>query len=143
MQIKNTVKKMRHSKGMKLMKKVNLRFIGLLIFISLFQHFSFASSQSTLGHSKSISGTTQNTHFEKTSVKHHQSQTDLFVEFEEDELQNERIYLKASLSSNWNFNSNHYSVLTNTLYLSLAFANLSKVEMPFFVLHHSWKSELS
>jgi hypothetical protein len=134
---------MHHSKGMKLMKKVNLRFIGLLIFISLFQQFSFASSQSTLGHSKSISSATQNSHFEKTSVKHHQSQTDLFVELEEDEVQNERVYLKASLPSNWNFNSNHYSVLTNTLYLSLAFANLSKVEMPFFVLHHSWKSELS
>jgi len=143
MQIKNTVKIMHHSKGMKLMKKLNLRFFGLLIFISLIQHFSFAPLQSTLGLSKSISGTTQNAHFEKTSVKHHQSQTDLFVEFEEDEVQNEHVYLKASLSSNCNFNSNHYSVLSNTLYLSLAFANLSKVEMPFFVLHHSWKSELS
>jgi len=143
MQIKNTVKIMHHSKGMKLMKKVNLRFIGLLIFISLFQQFSFTPSPNTPGLSKSISGTTQNNHFEKTSVKHHQSQTDLFVELEEDEVQNERVYLKASLSSNWNFNSNNYSVLTNTLYLSLAFANLSKVEMPFFVLHHSWKSELS
>lgn len=136
---------MHHSKGMKLMKKVNVRFIVLLIFISLFQHFSFAPLQSTLGLSKSISGTTQNTHFEKTSVKHYQSQNDLFVEFEEDELQNEHVYLKASLSSNWNwnFNSIHYSVLTNTLYLSLAFANLSKVEMPFFMLYHSWKSDLS
>ena len=143
MQIKNTVKIMHHSKGMKLMKKVNVRFIVLLIFVSLFQHFSFAPSQSTLRLSKSISGTIQNTHFEKTSVKHHQSQTDLFVEFEEDELQNEHVYLKASLSSNCNFNSNHYSALTNTLYLSLAFANLSKVELPFFVLHHSWKSDLS
>ena len=143
MQIKNTVKKMHHSKGMKLMKKVNLHFIGLLIFISLFQHFSFAPLQSTLGLSKSISGTTQNSHFEKTSVKHHQSQIDLFVEFEEDEPQNEHVYLKASHSINCNFNSTHYSVLTNTLYLRLAFANLNKVEMPFFVLHHSWKSDLS
>ncbi len=143
MQKKNTIKIMHHYKGMKLMKKVNLRLIGLLIFISLFQHFSFAPLQSTLGLSKPSSSTIQNTHFEKTSVKHHQNQTDLFVEFEEDELQNEHVYLKASLSSNWNFNSIHYSVLTNTLYLSLAFANLSKVETPFFVLHHSWKSDLS
>lgn len=134
---------MHHSKGMRLMKKVNLRFIGLLIFISLFQHFSFAPLQSTLGLSKSISGTAQNTHFEKTSVKHQQSQTDLFVEFEEDELQNEHVYFKASLYTNWNFNSNHFSVLTNTLYLSLAFANLSKVELPLFVRYHSWKSHLS
>lgn len=134
---------MHHSKGMKLMKKVNVRFIGLLIFISLFQHFSFAPSPITPGLSKSISGATQNSHFEKTSVKHHQSQTDLFVELEEDEVQNEHVYLKASLSSNCNFNSNHYSILTNTLYLSLAFANLRKVETPFFVLHHSWKSDLS
>ena len=134
---------MHHSKGMKLMKKVNVRFIVLLIFVSLFQHFSFAPSQSTLRLSKSISGTIQNTHFEKTSVKHHQSQTDLFVEFEEDEVQNEHVYSRSSISSHFNFNSNHYSVLSNTLYLSLAFANLSKVEMPFFVLHHSWKSDLS
>ncbi len=134
---------MHHYKGMKLMKKVNVRLIGLLIFISLFQHFSFAPLQSTLGLSKPSSSTIQNTHFEKNSVKHYQNQTDLFVEFEEDELQNEHVYLKASLSSNWNFNSNHYSVLTNTLYLSLAFANLRKVEMPFFVLYHSWKSDLS
>lgn len=128
---------------MRLMKKVNLRFIGLLIFISLFQHFSFAPLQSTLGLSKSISGTTQNTHFEKTSVKHQQSQTDLFVEFEEDEVQNEHDFSRSSLYTNWNFNSNHYSVLTNTLYLSLAFANLSKVELPLFVRYHSWKSHLS
>jgi hypothetical protein len=134
---------MRHSKGMKLLKKVNVRFIGLLIFISLFQHFSFAPLQSTLGLSKSISGTTQNSHFEKTSVKHLQTQIDLFVEFEEDEVQNEHVYLRESLSRSCNFNSNHYSVLTKTLYLSLAFANLRKVETPFFVLHHSWKSDLS
>jgi hypothetical protein len=132
---------MHFSKGMKLIKKVNLRFIGLLIFISFFQHFSFAPSVITLGHSKSISATTQKSHFEKTSVKHHQSQIDLLVEFEEDEIQNEQIYLRESLSSN--FNSNHYSVITNTLYLRLAFDNLSKVEMPFFVLHHSWKNDLS
>jgi len=143
MQIKNTIQIMLHSKGMKLMKKVNLRFIGLLIFISLFQHFSFATLPITPGLSKSISGTTQNSHFEKTSVKHHQSQIDLFVEFEEDDLQNEQVYLRASLSSNCHFNSNHYSVLTNTLYLRLAFANHSKVVLPFFVLHHSWKSDLS
>ena len=125
------------------MKKVNVRFIFLLIFISLFQHFSFTPSPNTPGLSKSISATTQNTHFEKTSVKHLQSQTDLFVEFEEDEVQNEHVYLIESLSINCNFNSNQYSVLTNTLYLSLVFANLRKVEMPFFVLHHSWKSDLS
>jgi hypothetical protein len=143
MQIKNTIQIMLHSKGMKLMKKVNLRFIGLLIFISLFQHFSFATLPITPGLSKSISGTIQNSHFEKTSVKHDQSQIDLFVEFEEDDLQNEQVYLRASLSSNCHFNSNHYSVLTNTLYLRLAFANHSKVVLPFFVLHHSWKSDLS
>ena len=125
------------------MKKVNVRFIGLLIFISLFQQFSFAPSPNTPGLSKSISGATQNSHFEKTSVKHLQSQIDLLVEFEEDELQNEQVYLKASLSNNCNFNTNHYSILTNTLYLRLAFANLRKVETPFFVLHHSWKIHLS
>jgi len=134
---------MHYSKGMKLLKKVNVRFIVLLIFISLFQHFSFAPSPNTPGLSKSISSAIQNSSFEKTSVKDHQSQIDLFVEFEEDEPQNEHFYLKASHSINCNFNSTHYSVLTNTLYLRLAFANLNKVEMPFFVLHHSWKSELS
>jgi hypothetical protein len=141
MQIKNTVKIMHHSKGMKLMKKVNLRFIGLLIFISLFQQFSFPPSPNTPGLSKSISGTTQNAHFEKTSVKHHQSQIGLFVEFEEDEVQNEQVYLRAALTSN--FIANNYSVLLNTLYLRLAFASLSKVELPLFVRYHSWKSHLS
>jgi len=125
------------------MKKVNIRFIGLLIFISLFQQFSFAPSPNTPGLSKSISGATQNSHFEKTSVKHLQSQIDLLVEFEEDELQNEQVYLKASLSNNCNFNTNHYSILTNTLYLRLAFANLDKVVLPFFVIYNSWKIHLS
>ena len=143
MQIKNTVKKMHHSKGMKLMKKVNLHFIGLLIFISLFQHFSFAPSPITPGLSKSSSGTALNSSFKKPSTEHHQSQISLIVEFEEDEVQNEHVYSRSSISSHFNFNSNHYSALTNTLYLSLAFANLSKVELPFFVLHHSWKSDLS
>lgn len=125
------------------MKKVNLRFIGLLIFISLFQLFSFATSQSTPELSKSRSGTIQNSYLEKTSVEHHQNQIGQFVEFEEDEVQNEQVYLIASLTSNCNFNSNNYSILTNTLYLRLAFANLNKVELPFFVLYHSWKSDLS
>jgi len=132
---------MHYSKGLKLMKKVNLRFIGLLIFISLFQHFSFANAQSTPELSISRSGTLQNSYLEKTSLEHHQNQIGLFVEFEEDEVQNEQVYLRAALTSN--FIANHYSVLTNTLYLRLAFANLSKVELPFFVLYHSWKSDLS
>lgn len=134
---------MHHSKGVKLMKKVNFRFIGLLILISIFQHFSFATLPITPGLSKPSSGTIQSSSFEKTSVEHHQSQIGLFVEFEEDELQNEQTHLRASISSNCNFNSNHYSELMNTLYLSLAFANLNKVELPFFVLYHSWKSDLS
>lgn len=125
------------------MKKVNLRFIGLLIFISLFQHFSFATFQGTSGLSKPSLGFIQNSSFEKTSLGHHQSQISLLVEFEEDEVQNEHVYSRSSTSSNCNFNSNHYSVLLNTLYLSLAFANLSKVELPLFVRHHSWKSHLS
>ena len=143
MQIKNTVKTMRHSKGMKLMKKVNLHFIGLLIFMSLFQHFTFAPSPITPGLSKSSSGTALNSSIKKPSAEHHQSQISLIVEFEEDEVQNEHDYSRSSLYSNWNFNSNHYSVLTNTLYLSLAFANLNKVELPLFVRYHSWKSHLS
>jgi len=132
---------MHYSKGLKLMKKVNLRFIGLLIFISLFQHFSFANAQSTPELSISRSGTLQNSYLEKTSLEHHQNQIGLFVEFEEDEVQNEQVYLRAALTSN--FIANNYSVLTNTLYLRLAFANLSKAELPFFVLYHSWKSDLS
>lgn len=132
---------MHYSEGLKLMKKVNLRFIGLLIFISLFQHFSFANSQSTPELSISRSDTIQNSYLEKTSVEHHQNQIGLFVEFEEDEVQNEQVYLRATLTSN--FIANNYSILTNTLYLSLAFANLNKVELPLFVLYHSWKSHLS
>lgn len=132
---------MHYSKGLKLMKKVNLRFIGLLIFISLFQHFSFANAQSAPELSKPRSGTIQNSSFEKPSIEHHQNQIGLFVEFEEDEVQNEQVYLRSSLSSY--FIADNYSVLTNTLYLRLAFANLSKVELPFFVLYHSWKSDLS
>ena len=131
---------MHHSKGMKLMKKVNLHFIGLLIFMSLFQHFAFAPSPITPGLSKSSSGTVLNSSFKNPSAEHHQS---LIVEFEEDEVQNEHVSSRSSPSSHFNFNSNHYSVLTNTLYLSLAFANLNKVEIPLFVRYHSWKSHLS
>ena len=134
---------MHHNISVKLMKKVNLHFIGLLIFISLFQYFSFAPSPITPGLSKSSSGTVLNSSFKKPSAEHHQSQISLIVEFEEDEVQNEHDYSRSSLYSNWNFNSNHYSILTNTLYLSLAFANLSKVELPLFVRYHSWKSHLS
>jgi hypothetical protein len=132
---------MHHNIGMKLMKKVNLRFIGLLIFISLFQHFSFATSPSTAELSKPRSGTILNSYLENASVEHHQNQIGLFVEFEEDEVQNEQVYLRATLTSS--FIANNYSILMNTLYLRLAFANLNKVELPFFVLYHSWKSDLS
>jgi hypothetical protein len=125
------------------MKKVNLHFIGLLIFISLFQPFSFAPSPITPGLSKQSSGTILYSSLKKPSAEHHQSQISLIVEFEEDEVQNEHVYSRSSISSHFNFNSNHYSLLLNTLYLSLAFANLSKVELPLFVRYHSWKSHLS
>ncbi|MEI8141649.1 MAG: hypothetical protein WCG90_02155 [Chitinophagia bacterium] len=135
MQKKNTVKML-----------VKFRFIGMLLFICLLHQLAFATLQNTFGFSSLNSVTISNSYSEKSNLDLYNNQIDLFVESEsedEDELHHENDNSKNSFSNHCNCNSNHYSVLINTLYLRLASTNQSKIELPFFVLYHAWKSDLS
>jgi len=146
MQIKNTVETMHYSKSMKLMKKVNVRFIGLLLFVSLLQHFSFATLQNKLGLTNLNSGIVQNSYSEKERTPHHDRTIEIFAEVtaeDEDEVHNEQDFFKDFNTSNQTSNAQHYSNAIHILYLRLASTNQLKVDLPFFMLYNSWKSDLA
>ena len=135
MQKKNTVKIM-----------VNFRVIGLLLFICLLQHFSFATLQNRFGLNDLNSGIVQNSYSEKESAHHHDSALEIFAEItteDEDEVHNEHGFYKMFNSGKQIFNMEHFSNAIHILYLSLASTNQRKVDLPFFILFHSWKSDLA
>lgn len=130
----------------KILKTINFRFFGLLCITFLLQHLSFATLQNTFGFANLNSNITQNSYFEKGSAHHHDSEIDLFIEVEsedEDEVHNEHVNCKGCFCSNSTFNAFQYAGAINTLYLRLVLINQHKVELPFFVLYHSWKSHLA
>ena len=135
MQKKNTFKIM-----------VNFRFIGLLCFAFLLQHFSFAGLQNKFGFNILNASICQNNYFEKCSPKQQGSALEIFAELadeDEDEVHNEQDFYPIFNSGNQISNAEHYSNAINTLYLSLASCNQHKVNLPFFILFHSWKSDLA
>jgi hypothetical protein len=128
------------------MAPINFRLVLLLLIAILLQHFAFATLQSSFGYFHTNSGISQNGYFEKGTIPHQESQLDLFIEAEssdEDEIHNEQIHPNGPFDKNYTFESFHYSYFIHTLYLRLVSSNLRKVELPYFVLYHSWKSDLS
>ena len=125
----------------------NFRFIGLLCIAFLMQHFSFATFQNNFGFNHLNSGIAKNIYFEKDCTRHQNSALEIFVEAtaeeEEDELHNEQVVYSGLFSNKQRFNDLPYSAAINTLYLSLASTNQHKVDVPFFILFHSWKSYLA
>ena len=135
MQKKSTVKIM-----------VNFRFIGLLTIAFFLQHFSFTGLQNNFGFNHLNAGIVQNNYFEKGNPKQQGSAQEMFAEVadeDEDEVNNEQDFCPVINSSNQSSHAQHYSNAINTLYLSLASNNQHKVDLPFFILFHSWKSDLA
>ena len=135
MQKKSTVKTM-----------VNFRFIGLLTIAFLLQHFSFAGLQNNFGFNHINVGIVQNNYFEKGSPNQQDSALEIFAEVadeDEDEVNNEQDFSPVYNFSNQISHAEHYSNAINTLYLSLGSCNQHKVDLPFFILFHSWKSDLA
>jgi hypothetical protein len=133
-------------KGIHQKKWINFRFIGLLCFVFLLQQLSFATLQNNFQSNHLNSGILQNSYFEKGSANHQQSKLELFTEVvteDEDEVHNEQGVYKVSNSGKQDFNTEHYSNAIHTLYLSLVSTNQHKVDLPFFILFHSWKSHLA
>lgn len=146
MQKKNTAVIMQLMKSMQHKKWINLRFIGLLCIAFLLQHLSFATLQNSLGFKNLNSGIAQNSYFEKGNTSHHDSELELFIEDaseEEDEVHNEQVAYNGYYYGNQTFNALHFTDAINTLYLRLASINQHRVDLPFFVLYHSWKSHLA
>ena len=135
MQTKNTVKIM-----------VNFRFIGLLCFAFLLQHFSFAGLQNNVGFSHLNDDIHQNSYFEKDSAHPQDGALDIFAEVtteDEDEVHNDQDFYKDYNSYKQTSNAQHYSNAIHILYLRLASTNQHQVDLPFFILFHSWKSDLA
>jgi hypothetical protein len=132
-------------KGMNQLKTINFRFIGLLCFAFLLQQLSFATLQNNFQFNHHNQSILQNSYFEKDNANHQDSKLELFTEVvaeDEDEVHNEQGVNKVFNSNKQIFNIEHYSNAIHILYLSLATTNQHKVDLPFFILFHSWKSHL-
>ena len=139
-----------HKKGILVImqgkKLINFRFIVLLCVAFLFQHFSFATELKTGVFTNHPYGVTQNNYFEKSTTQDHSSQLHLCVEAEsedEDDIHNDQDVCNGYISSNQNFKAIHFADAINTLYLKLASTHQHKVDLPFFILYHCWKSHLA
>lgn len=129
----------------KLNKWINTRFIGLLCVAFFLQHFSYATLQNNFALNTIRSEAKVNNYVEKAASEIPNLDINVFEEVEsedEDDIHNEQNVSNDLISFNQIFNSECYTDVVNTLYLKLASANQHKVELPFFILYHSWKSEL-
>ena len=132
-------------KNMKNIKMINFRFIGLLCIAFLLQHFSYATLQNNFTLNTIRSEAKVNIYVEKAASEIPNLDINVFEEVEsedEDDIHNEQNVSNDLISFNQIFNPECYTDVVNTLYLKLASANQHKVELPFFILYHSWKSEL-
>ena len=136
----------RQMKNMQYKKMHDFRFIGLLCIAFLFQDFSFATQQKSSECTNLSYKVIQNNFIEKGNTEHQYPQLYLFVEAEsedEDEIHNEQNVYNEFISTNQNFNVINYTDAINRLFLRLASTYQHKVDLPFFILYHSWKSHLA
>jgi hypothetical protein len=129
----------------KLNKWINTRFIGLLCVAFFLQHFSYATLQNNFTLNNIRSEAKVNNYVEKAASEIPNLDINVFEEVEsedEDDIHNEQNVSNDLISFNQIFNTECYTDVVNTLYLKLASTNQHKVELPFFILYHSWKSEL-
>ena len=132
--------------NMKNNKWINFRFIGLLCIAFFLQHFSYATLQNNFEFNNIRSEANQNNYFEKATSEIPNLDINVFEEVEsedEDDVQNEQGVCNVFISSNENLKLVHYTNAINRLFLKLASINQHKVDLPFFILYHSWKSELA
>ena len=127
-------------------KMLNFRLVVLLCIAFLFQQVSFATEQNTIGLTNQHYGVTQNNYFEKGNTENQELQLHLVAEAEsedEDDVHNEQVVCNDFTSYIQNLTSVHYSDIINKLFLKLASTNQHKVDLPFFILYHCWKSYLA
>ena len=132
--------------SMKNNKWINFRFIGLLCIAFFLQQFYYATFQTIFALNNLRTEATQNNYFEQTTSEIPNFDLNVFEEVEsedEDDVQNEQAVCNVFISSNRGLKLVHYTNAINRLFLKLAGTNQHKVDLPFFILYHSWKSELA
>jgi hypothetical protein len=135
-----------HKNNMQSKKMLNFRLVVLLCIAFLFQQVSFATEQNKIGLTSQHFGINQNKYFEKGNTENQELQLHLVAEAEsedEDDVHNEQVNCNKFISSNQNLTSVHYTDIISTLFLKLASTNQHKVDLPFFILYHCWKSYLA
>ena len=136
----------RHMKSMQQKKSIDIRFIVLIFIAFLVPNLAFTTQQKTLGFTSFVSGATEIKYFENGTKDHQEPQINLCVEADsedEDEVEHEQVLCNGFNSSHQNLKEVHYTDAINILYLRLASTHLHKVDIPFFLLYHSWKSHLA
>ena len=126
-------------------KWIRFRLIGLFCIAFLFQHFSYANLLPNFASNPLKIGLAQNKFFERNTSEIPYHQLNVFEEVEsedEDEVHNNQEVCNELISSNQSLQLVHYTSAINRLFLKLASNNQHKVDLPFFILYHSWKSEL-
>lgn len=129
----------------KINKWINARFIGLLCVAFFLQHISYATLQNNFTLNTIRSEAKVNNYVEKAASEIPNLDINVFVDAEsedEDDIHNEQDVSNDLISYNQIFKAERYTDVVNTLYLKLASTNQHKVDLPFFILYHSWKSDL-
>ena len=132
--------------SMKNNKWINFLFIGLLCIVFFLQHFSYATFQNNFALNNIRSEANQNNYFEKAASEIPNLDISFFEEVEsedEDDIQNEKAVSNEFIASKQSLKLVQYTNAINRLFLKLTSANQHKVDLPFFILYHSWKSELA
>jgi hypothetical protein len=117
--------------------------LALCFFPILFASVLLTTAAKT---TEKISNSHQNASFSaKTPIDHTNNVPELFIEeesTEEDELYHGYSSALAHKKYIYSFYELNYSSLVNNRFSHLLSAILQKAESPYFILYHSWKSEL-
>lgn len=132
--------------GAKAKGTLNFRFLMLLTLVVFLQQLSFASLHRSLGFIDSYSAVTEARFTEKVPAQQHNDLLTLDIEVEtaeEDEVQHLQDQASGCIPKSFSIEDLHYTSFLKTRYLRSANNKHNWTDLPLFILHHSWKSDLA
>lgn len=123
------------------------RFIGLLFVLILLQQSSPIFSLAGLSSSSVSTTSSANRHtFSEFPLPDDQAQDEIEMAVEvteEDDLHHDVDHIFTTTANKSSLQERLYTSFINSRYQTLASSLYSKVEVPYFILHHSWRNHIS
>lgn len=125
---------------------INFRFLMLLTLVVFLQQLSFSSLHHSLGFIDSYAAVTEARFTEKIPAHHQNDHLTLDIEVEtaeEDEVQHLQDHSSGCIPKSFCIEDLHYTSFLKTRYLRSVNNKHNWTDLPLFILHHSWKSDLA